>query len=408
MERLRRAWTEKDPRTGNWSVRWREVMEDGSIKKKSLLATSYSDAITKRDDMDKELQKSAGMTKQPHAELLPLLEAYIKDRTQVRKLRPGSIVLKRVSLERYVEVTKRIGNINRESLIAYRDDLYSGLGPATVGMRFREVKAFVRWLWTSGVLTQNPFMNIEMPRQEPEPHFLTDDELIRIEKAATPEFQAIFRMAYLTGMRRGELMAARWEDVSWVWVNDPENDGKKIQRAFITIAATTAKNRRMRTIALRQEVVDLLRRQKTGNIFAYDKASLRWQWECAKRLAGITGTMRFHDLRHTFCRLYLQGGGTIADLMAVTGHQSIVMMRVYAHFETRWKAERIDAMNLPASLTGQTTGLSQGTPGTLSVIPSYPRTREETPMVDGKVNSSSVNGEETAVDRPSQKNKKRG
>lgn len=367
MEKLRKAWTEKDPRTKKWFVRWRELGEDGKIHKKSLLCDSYSHAIEQRDKKNEELRDSADMTATPHAGLSPLMEKYLKDRTLVRKLRPSSIILKRMVLERYAQFTHKVGDITRDSLIAYRDALYTGLSAATVGIRFREVKAFVRYLWHEGVIEKNPFFNIEMPRQEFEPYFITDAELVRIEKAATPEFRKIFRMAYLTGMRSGELLNATWEQVSWV-------NG----RAFITPDASTTKTRRARTIPLRHEIIELIGRHSAGKIFSFDKASLRWAWICAKKLAGITERIRFHDLRHTFCRLYLQGGGTIADLMAITGHQSLAMMQVYAHFEARWKSERMDAMNLPAALTGQPTGPIQGTTTNLEVIPGNTKKPEET------------------------------
>jgi hypothetical protein len=74
-----------------------------------------------------------------------------------------------------------------------------------------------------------------------------------------------------------------------------------------------------------------------------------------------------HDLRHTFCRLYLEGGGTIADLMQITGHQSIVMMRVYSNFEVKYKADRMDAINLPPELEQKATGQVQGSSGHLEV-----------------------------------------
>lgn len=407
MEPLRKAWVEKDSRTGNWYVRWRERAANGAIEKKSLLGGKHSHAIEMRDLKNTQLKTVSGLTQEPHAELAPLLEKYIQDRIQIRKLRPGSIELKRVSLNRYIEITQRVGNITKESLIAYRDDLYSALSPATVGIRFREVKAFVRWIWSTGLIQSNPFMNIEMPRQELEPHFLTDEEIVRIESVAAPEFKAIFRMAYLTGMRSGELLAAQWEDISWVWTENPGNLSERVQRAFITVQAATAKTRRSRTIALRQEIVDLIGRRVAGRIFAYEKSSLRWAWLTAKKLAGITDKMRFHDLRHTFCRLYLQGGGTIADLMAITGHQSISMMRVYAHFETRWKAERIDSMNLPTTLTGQITGQIQGTDTGLSVIPRDTQTHRETNKGVGDGFPPSIN-KPSAGDGPlSEKKRKR-
>lgn len=384
MERWRKAWTEKDPRTDNWSVRWRERGTDGKLHKKSLLAADYQDAIARRDIKNKELKESFGSTVNPHAETAPLLEQYITDRTTVRELRPGAIAIKRQALTPYVAFTQKIQHVSRDSLIAYRDQLYTKLAPATVGIRFREVKAFVRWLWHEGKLEKNVFVKIEMPRQKFIPHMMTDDEILAIENVTSGEFKALYRMTYLTGMRRGEIMAADWRDFSMT-----------SGRAFLTVQSATAKNRRSRTIPLRKEIVELIGTQGEGPIFPYHaKYGIRWAFKKALNMAGIKHRIRFHDLRHAFCRLYLQGGGTIADLMTITGHQSLSMMQVYAHFETRWKSERMDAMTLPAILTGHT----QGTEPLLSVIQGNLRKLQVTMnRVEGRKNALRIKHESESV-----------
>jgi len=162
---------------------------------------------------------------------------------------------------------------------------------------------------------------------------------------------------------------AKWQDIAWVH-----------GRGFITVWAETAKNRRSRTIALRKEVIAVLpARRKEGSIFNYDKHSLRWAWELAKEKAAFKGRVRFHDLRHTFCRIYLEGGGTLPDLMQVTGHQSMVMVQVYSHFQNKYKVERMDAIQLPSDLLDKLHRADTGQGSDSTVINGNAHANEEIP-----------------------------
>lgn len=396
MERWQKPWIEQDQRTKNWAIRWREKGPDGKIHKRSMLAANYRDACLRRDIKAQELLSISTLTINPNAALSPLVDTYIRDREQIRKLRPGSIALKHRTLGRYLKEFKTIGQITRDSLVGYRDGLYTKYDSAvTVGIHFREIKAFVRWLYHEGKLEKNPFFNIEMPRQESMPHFITDDEILRIEKASSPKFLKIFRTAYLTGMRAGELLRAQWDQISWAWQLNPDTK-KNERRAFITLEAQTTKTRRSRTIPLRREIVELIGRQKSGLIFGYTfHQNMHADWIAIKKNAGIEGRVRFHDLRHTFCRIYLQGGGTTSDLMTITGHQSLAMVQVYAHFESRWKSERIDAINIPTGLTGQIQGSDDG----LSVIQGDSENHGETPSGGMDYDSSTRNNAAGYSDR---------
>ncbi len=357
MEHYRKPWKEQDPRTEAWFIRWRERGIDGTMHKRSLRCADYRDACDKEDVKAMELRQVQGEPTHPDRSLKGFYLTYMNDMEKIRHLRPAGLDLKRRSLGPFLEVIPTLGQLTRENLLRYRDRLLSVLAGTTVGIRMREIKAFSRWIHFEGHLAANPFVRIELPRQEPCPRFLSDQELSALEHHSSGVIKLIIRMAYMTGMRQNELLQAQWKDIEWKKGID-ELTKKPTTRGYLTVWAETAKNRRSRTIALRQELTSLLGTRGKGRIFeGWDKPKLRYAWDQVKEKAAFTGRVRFHDLRHTFCRLYLQGGGTIADLMSITGHQSIVMMRVYAHFETRYKAERMDAMQLPpVVIEAQSTG----------------------------------------------------
>jgi integrase len=370
MERWREPWLEQDKRTKNWHLRWRERGDDGVIHRRGHLVESFTQGVKEREAKRLEILGRRAATSNPQAPIRPLYDVYMKEMESVRNLREGALRAKRQALLPWMKEFTVLGELSRITLRDYRDDLLdTDLSPVTVAIRLREVKAFVRWLHFEGHLKENPWVKIELPQYEPTPRFLTDDELARLEAATDGlPFRALFRMAYLTGMRMNEILQSTWEDIVWVKT-----------RAFLTVRVETSKTRRARAVPLRREVVQLLGSRRKGPIFpGWTKWKIRNEWDKAKEVAKIEGRARFHDLRHTFCKIYLTGGGTVPDLMETTGHQSIVMMKIYAHFANKYRAERVDAIHLPDNLMRSLTGRPQDTEDHLEVIEGDTTTPEVT------------------------------
>ena len=117
--------------------------------------------------------------------------------------------------------------------------------------------AGVRWDW----IKSNPADVARKPRQTPpQPSPASPDEAARIVAAAWEQDEAWGTLVWLTtvtGMRRGELLALRWDDVdlaggmleirrNYVWTN-----GRGVEK--------DTKTHQMRRIALDPETVELLR-----------------------------------------------------------------------------------------------------------------------------------------------------
>jgi integrase len=77
----------------------------------------------------------------------------------------------------------------------------------------RMLNLAIKWGWRS----DNPARGIQRNQEEKRHRYLTADELVRLTKALAqhPDKQAanIFRLLLLTGARRGEVQAMRWDDL---------------------------------------------------------------------------------------------------------------------------------------------------------------------------------------------------
>lgn len=67
----------------------------------------------------------------------------------------------------------------------------------------------VRWGW----IDVNPLQKMRKHQEEERRRYLTDDELQRLVDAADFQMSRLIRIAYLTSLRKSDIVAIRWEDL---------------------------------------------------------------------------------------------------------------------------------------------------------------------------------------------------
>ena len=167
----------------------------------------------------------------------------------------------------------------------------------------------------------------------------------------------VFELYYIdlaTGLRRGELLGLKWEDI------DLEQGSLRVQRQVCRIdgeiveAPLKTKNA-YRVLPLSAEAVEVLREQRkknggsqyvfpspTGGPISPDSV-LHMLHRVLKR-AGLP-KVRFHDLRHTFATLALQNGVDIKTVSGMLGHYSAgFTLDTYTHVTTSAKREAANTM----------------------------------------------------------------
>ena len=144
----------------------------------------------------------------------------------------------------------------------------------------------------------------------------------------------VFEMYYVelaTGLRRGELLGLKWEDI------DFEHGNFRVKRQVARIdgeiveAPLKTKNA-YRTVPLAEDTIQVLKQQKkkagsslwvfpgpTGGPISPD--SVLHILHRVLRRAGLP-RVRFPDLRHTFATLALQNGVDIKTISGMLGHFS--------------------------------------------------------------------------------------
>lgn len=184
---------------------------------------------------------------------------------------------------------------------------------------------------------------------EPEFDFLDFEEAERLRAAGDGEWAAMITVALKTGMRLGELLALRWDDVDLV-------AGRLVvRRAVARGIIGTPKSGKSREIPLSLETVRVLKAQRhlRGELVFCDqdgalhsKNSCKWPlWRACKR-AGLR-RIGWHVLRHTFASHLAMRGVPLKAVQELLGHATIEMTMRYAHLAPAVHREAVAALDAP-------------------------------------------------------------
>lgn len=187
----------------------------------------------------------------------------------------------------------------------------------------------IEWGRMSGPAPKIVFLKVAAPVFR----FLTFDEARALLDAAEAEWRPMLLVALRTGLRIGELLALRWEDVDLV------NARLMVRRTVYRGRMGTTKGGRDRQVSLSPEAVTALRtlpsRFAKGFVFGAGREPLKptevkwplWRAADGAKLARFS----WHVLRHTFASHLVMKGVALRGVQELLGHQSIEMTMRYAH-----------------------------------------------------------------------------
>ena len=265
---------------------------------------------------------------------------------------------------------KNLGALRLQGL--YRDRLDAGLSAATVQkmhhVLHKALDQAVRW----NLIPRNPADAVKAPTPSPkEMHPLSAPEARRLLEAARgSRLEAFYVLALHTGMRSGELLGLKWDDI------DLASDVPTI-RVRRTLTRTgngkglalgepkTKKSRR--TVRLTPRAVEALKghrarqaeeKLKAGTlyedqdlVFAGEGGNLinpsnirQRSFAPLLKQAGLPG-ITFHDLRHTCASLLFQRNIHPKFVQELLGHASVaITLDTYSHMLPGMGSEATDAM----------------------------------------------------------------
>ena len=214
-----------------------------------------------------------------------------------------------------------------------------------------------------GLILKNPALSCKAPVTRPkEMQVLTGEEVQRLLIQAKEDgcFELLL-LELTTGLRRGEILALRWDDLDFR--TGTLRVERQVQRIQGKLAVSQPKTRAScRSILLPAPVLEILAqyRQSVSSHWMFpspkkedsplDPAAVRKKLSAVLKRAGCPAA-RFHDLRHTFATSTLEHGMDVKTLSTVIGHvSSATTLNVYAHVTDEMRQKAAD--NIDRAITG--------------------------------------------------------
>ncbi|MCC7537484.1 MAG: site-specific integrase [Deltaproteobacteria bacterium] len=242
---------------------------------------------------------------------------------------------------------RRLDEIGAEQIEVYKAaKLKRGLAPKTVNNQLTVLRRLFVLAVEWRKLEHVPAIKwLKVP--DPEFDFLTFEEADRLI-AAPGDYSAMITVAARTGLRLGELLALRWDDV------DLTAGRLVVRRAVSRGKIGTPKSGKSREVPLSAEALRALRSHrhlrgelvfcaKDGSMLA--KGETKWPLWSACRKAGLR-RIGWHVLRHTFASHLTMRGAPIKAVQELLGHSTIEMTMRYAHLSPDARRDAVLLLDL--------------------------------------------------------------
>jgi integrase len=282
--------------------------------------------------------------------------------------------------ERYEQIVRlhikpALGRVKLKSLTPthvralYRDKLDAGLATRTVQYIHTTLHKALKQAMNDRLVPRNVTEAVKAPRpSSKEVMPLSAGQARALLKAARGDrFEAIYVLAITAGLREGELLGLKWEDVDLGTEKLSVRRGLTITKYGPALGAPK-RNKSRRSIRLTAPAAEALKRHKLTQkaerlrlgslwedndlIFPNQTGGLMRPWSLTGgpslrllRRAGLPETTRFHDLRHTCATLLLSKGVHPKIVQELLGHASIsITLDTYSHVLPNMQEKAVDAM----------------------------------------------------------------
>ncbi len=357
---------------GRWEGRYTAGInpENGKQIFKNVLGKTQAEV---KEKLKKALADSQrlDLAKQGKYTVGTWMDAWFENVAKI-KVRPSSHQTYRGYIDNHIK--PNIGNIPLEKLTTmelqklYRKLLTSGrverieaekqpkgLSAKTVRNINQVISSAMDLAVAQKIILENPTNACSLPRVEHKEMQTISAEQLQdfLEEAKRSGVYEMYYIELSTGLRRGELLGLKWEDI------DMQQGIIRVRRQISRIdgkiveAPLKTKNS-YRAVTISPQAVEVLKAQKaktndeyvfsspTGGPISPD--SVNNMLHRVLDRAGIP-RVRFHDMRHTFATLALQNGVDIKTVSGMLGHFSAgFTLDTYAHVTTVAQKEAAQTM----------------------------------------------------------------
>ena len=253
-------------------------------------------------------------------------------------------------LNKYADLNAE--EVTAQSIQAFLSDLgKKGFSRRSVQMHRDILNMIFNNAIVEGKLSFNPCSAVSMPRNLPsKKRELPDDKAIEaVKNSAGVPFSLFALICLYAGLRRGEVLALRYEDINREKKEICINKAVEFvgNNPHIKLPKTSSG---VRVVPLLDPLAAVLPKKEKGPVFGNEDGSLLTKMQFRKRWLKYCQVIGYditaHQLRHGYATILYEAGIPDKDAQELLGHSSITVTRdIYTHIRSSRKEETAAKLN---------------------------------------------------------------
>ncbi|MDP2940555.1 MAG: site-specific integrase, partial [Candidatus Omnitrophota bacterium] len=216
--------------------------------------------------------------------------------------------------------------------------LLKTLKPATINRNVALLKCMFNKAIEWRKVDKNPLKGMKpLKENNKRLRFLEKNEILKLIDCCSPHLKPIVIVAVNSGMRTGEILNLKWNDIDF-------------KTNLIYLMET--KNGECREVPMNETVkrtlIKVLKRPESPYVFCNEIGkpyeSIKTSFHTAIKRAGIKDFV-FHNLRHTFASHLVMMGIDLRTVQELLGHKSYAMVLRYSHLSPSHKSKAVELLD---------------------------------------------------------------
>ncbi len=246
---------------------------------------------------------------------------------------------------------KRLDTIKASQLAQWQNNLLKERSSKTVKSIRTVFQTILEDAMCDEIIRNNPFKRVKSPKLEEmrDKKPFSQEEMFRIIDATPKAMQCFFAIGFFTGMRTGEIIGLKWEDVDW---DERIIQVRRSRRQGLETKPKTKNS--IRDVEILDALLPYLQEHRllcpessvyifetyAGNPYnTCDKIS-SYYWKPALKELGIQ-YRNLYQMRHSFASLMISNGEDILWVSNMLGHKdSSMTLEKYARYIKRTDKKR--------------------------------------------------------------------